>query len=94
MHDPFQISDPSNLTDADWVEINRLRLAFETGNQEAVQQAYRELGKDPVRYIRVMSAIYPNEVQASIKDAMAKRGLTEQDILDAAQKRESPARDQ
>ena len=94
MHDPFQIPDPSNLTDADWVEINRLRLAFETGNQEAVQQAYRELGKDPVRYIRVMSAIYPKEVQASIKDAMAKRGLTEQDILDAAEKRGSPARDQ
>ena len=40
-----------------------------------------------------MSAIYPNEVQASIKDAMAKRGLTKQDILDAARKRESPARD-
>lgn len=94
MHDPFQIANPSALTDADWVEINRLRKAFDTGNQEAVQQAYRELGKDPVRYIRVMSAIYPKEVQASIKDAMAKRGLTEQDILDAAQKRESPARDQ
>jgi hypothetical protein len=47
-------------------------MAFETGNQEAVHQAYRELGKDPVQYIRVMSAIYPNEVQASIKDAMAK----------------------
>ena len=94
MHDPFQIPDPSALTDADWVEINRLRKAFDTGNQEAVQQAYRELGKDPVRYIRVMSAIYPKEVEESIKDAMAKRGLTEQDILDAAQKRESPARDQ
>jgi len=37
-------------------------MAFETGNQEAMHQAYGELGKDPVRYIRVMSAIYPNEV--------------------------------
>ena len=68
MTEPFQITDPSSLTDADWVEINKLRMAFETGSQEALQQAFRELGKDPVRYIRVMSAIYPNEVRASIRD--------------------------
>jgi hypothetical protein len=94
MNEPFQIADPSALTDADWVEINKLRLAFETGSQEALQRAYRELGRDPVQYIRVMSAIYPNEVRASIKEAMAKRGLTKQDILNAVRRRENPARDQ
>lgn len=94
MDAPFHIADPAALTDAIWLEINKLRAAFETGGHEALQQAYRELGKDPVRYIRVMSAIYPNEVQVSMKDAMAKRGLTEQDILDAVRMRESPVRDQ
>jgi hypothetical protein len=94
MKELLQIANPSILTDADWLELNKLRTAFETGGQEALQRAYRELGKDPVRYIRVMSAIYPNEVQASIKDAVAKRGLTEQDILGGVRKRECPARDQ
>ena len=94
MNEPFQIAEASALTDADWVEINKLKLAFETGSQVALQQAYRELGRDPVQYIRVMSAIYPNEVRASIKEAMAKRGLTKQDILNAVRRRENPARDQ
>jgi hypothetical protein len=94
MNEPFQIADPSALTDADWTEINKLRVAFETGSPEALQQAYRELGKDPVQYIRVMSALYPSEVRASIREAIAKRGLTEQDILQAVRKRESPPRDQ
>jgi hypothetical protein len=28
------IKDPSELTDADWAEINKLRAAYETGGQE------------------------------------------------------------
>jgi hypothetical protein len=40
-----------------------------------------------------MIAIYPDVVRDALKDAMAKRGLSEQDILDAVRKRESPARD-
>jgi hypothetical protein len=87
------MSDSSTLTDLDWAEINKLRKAYETRDQEGPQQTYRELGKDPVRYVRVMSAIYPDVVRDALKDAMAKRGLSEQDILDAAQKRESHARD-
>jgi hypothetical protein len=89
----LEIADPSRLRDADWAEINKLRNAYETGGAPALQLAYRELGKDPVRYIRVMGALYPDEVRNSIKDALAKRGLTEQDILEAARKRESPTRD-
>jgi hypothetical protein len=94
MNELFQIANPAAINDADWAEINKLRAAFETGGQEALQKAYRELGRHPVQYIRVMSAIYPDEVQASIKDAVAKRGLTKQDILDAVRKRKSPVRDQ
>jgi len=90
----LDIADPSRLTDADWAEIKKLQNAYETGGQEALRAAYRELGKDPVRYMRVMGALYPDEVRNSIKDAMVKRGLTEQDILEAALERESPARDQ
>jgi hypothetical protein len=94
LKEQFQVSDPSALTDLDWAEIYKLRNAYKLRGQKGLDQAYRELGRDPVRYIRVMSAIYPNEVRNSITDAMAKRGLTEQDILDVVRKRESPARNQ
>jgi len=91
---PFDVVDPCGLTDADWVEINTLRRAYDAGGQKALTSAYRELGKDPVRYIRVMNAIYPAEVLAAIKDAVAKRGLTEQDIMEAVRNRPSRFRDQ
>lgn len=90
----LEIADPSRLTDADWAEINKLRNAFETGGAPALQLAYRELAKNTVLYLRVMGAFYPDEVRNSIKEAMAKRGLTEQDIPEAANTRESPDRDQ
>jgi hypothetical protein len=48
-----QVADPSALTDADWAEINKLRKAYETRGEEGLNEAYRELGKDPVRYVRV-----------------------------------------
>jgi hypothetical protein len=90
---PFDVVDPCGLTDADWTEINKLRRAYDAGGQKALTRAYRELGKDPVRYIRVMKAIHPVEVLAAIKDAVAKRGLTEQDIMKAVKSRASRFRD-
>ena len=89
-----QVADPSLLTDADWVEINKLKKAYESGSKDALHKAYRELGSNPVRYVRVMSAFYPSEVRASLKVAIAKRGLTEQDILQAVRRRETAAGDQ
>jgi hypothetical protein len=90
---PFDVIDPCGLTDGDWAEINKLRRAYNAGGQKALTRAYRELGKDPVRYIRVMKAIYPAEVLAALRDAVAKRGLTEQDIREAVKSRASRFRD-
>jgi hypothetical protein len=89
-----QVVDPSLLTDADWAELNKLRKAYEAGGKSALYKAYRELGSNPVQYVRVMSAFCPSEVRASIREAIAKRGLTGQDILQAVRKRESTPRDQ
>lgn len=91
---PFEVADPSRLTDSDWAEINKLRKAYQEGGKQALHKAYSELGRNPVRYMRVVSAFYPREVSESIRDAMVKRGMTVEDILELIRKRESPARDQ
>jgi hypothetical protein len=44
--------------------------------------------------MRVVSALYTREVRESIRDAMVKRGMTAEDVLELIRKRESPARDQ
>lgn len=89
----LEVTDPSRLTDDDWAEINKLRKAYQEGGKQALCKAYSELGKSPVRYVRVMSAFYPREVTESIRDAMAKRGLTVEDILEMIRIRADPAGD-
>jgi hypothetical protein len=85
------IKDPSELTDADWAEINKLRAAYETGGQEALSAALDELAHDPVRSIRVLAAFFPEMVRESIKDEMAEKGVTEDDIRELIRKLESPS---
>lgn len=88
--EPFEVADSSGLTDADWAEINKLRKAYETGGRKALRKAFDELSK----YARVVGALYPDEIRESIKDAMAEKGMTEEDIRELIRKLESPARDQ
>lgn len=83
--------DTSRLTDADWAELNKLRQAYRTGGQKALSKAMAELGEDPVRYIRVIGAYFPDKVREAIKDAMADAGMTEEDFHELRKKHESPA---
>jgi hypothetical protein len=92
--EPFEVADSSGLTDADWAEINKLRKAYETGGRKALRKAFDELSKDSIKYVRVVGALYPDEIRESIKDAMAEKGMTEEDIRELIRKLESPARDQ
>jgi hypothetical protein len=90
---PPKVIDSSALTDADWAEINKLRKAQREGRRSLVR-ALDELAKDLVRYCRVMEALFPGMMRNVLKDAMAERGLTAQDLCEMARKLESPARDQ
>ena len=92
--EPFEVEDSTGLTDADWAEINRLKRAYNSGGQEALSKAFEELGKDPVRYVRVVGALYPSDVREAIKDAVAEEGMSEDDLRELVRKLESPARDQ
>jgi hypothetical protein len=58
------------ITDADWAEANKLRRAYESGGNEALKRAYEELCKDPIRWVRVMSAFHSDYVRAKV-DAFA-----------------------
>src|SRR5262245_9115311 len=92
--EPPEIADTSSLTDADWAEINKLKRAYERGGDKPLELALKELRKDPVRYIRVIAAYFPNRVAEMLKDAMAESGITIEDIREMLRKAESPARDQ
>ena len=62
----LEVVDPAGLTDADWVEINRLKSLYETGGRNALSKALAELGEsDPVRSIRVLSAFFPETVRGA-----------------------------
>ena len=51
-----------------------------------------ELENNPVRAIRVIGAFFPTLVDETIKDVMADRGITEDDIRDMIQKAKKSVR--
>jgi hypothetical protein len=87
-----EIKDTSRLSDADWAEINKLRRAYDSGGDEALKRAYKDLCKgDPIRWVRVMGAYFPDYVREKLKDAMADLGMTIEDLRDMIRKSESPS---
>jgi hypothetical protein len=84
--DDLEIQDTSGLTDADWVEINKLRKAYKNGGTKAFASALDRLAKDPIRYAVVIGAFYPDMVRETIRDQMAEAGITEEDLRELIQK--------
>jgi hypothetical protein len=52
------------------------------------------LANDPIRYVAVVGAFFPDMIREAIKDAVAEAGMTEEDLREIARKGESPAPDQ
>jgi len=92
--EPFEVADPSGLSDADWADINRLRQAYKTGGKDALSEVLEELAQDPIRYIRVIGAIFSDVIREAIKDEMADLGIDEEDLRAVLRKIGSPARKQ
>ncbi|QIG91983.1 hypothetical protein [Bradyrhizobium sp. 6(2017)] len=91
----LEVVDSSHLTDADWAEINKLKHLAQTGGQKAISEAIKELSdRDPIRYVSVMAAFFPDMIRESIRDAMAEAGMDEDDLRELTRKLESPAREQ
>jgi hypothetical protein len=92
--DPFEVVDPSGLTDADWAEISKLQQAYKEGGKRALNKAMAALANDPIRYVAVVGAFFPDMIREAIKDSVAEAGLTEEDLREMVRKLESPAPDQ
>jgi hypothetical protein len=88
MADDFEVQDTSGLTDADWAEINKLRKAYEAGGRKAIDLALKKLAKDPIRFVAVIGALYPDMKREMIRDQMAEAGITEEDLRELIQKLE------
>ena len=85
------VADTSGLTDADWAEINKLSSAYEEGGRARLSKALDELTNgDPVRSVRILGAFFPDMIREVIKDAMAERGITEEELRELVRKLESP----
>lgn len=90
--DTFEVKDTSRLTDADWTVINALKRGYEEGGSPALDKALKQLADDPVLYTRIMGAFFPDEMRETLKDVMAAKGVTMEDLREIIEKAESPAR--
>src|SRR5205823_1307297 len=87
---PFeQPADTSGLSDADWAHLNKLKAAYETGGSKALSKAIGELATDPIRYVCVMGALFPEKINQKIRDSLAEHGITEEDLREMLRKAES-----
>ena len=41
--DPFEVVDPSGLSDADWAEINKLQQAYKEGGKRALNRRWQHM---------------------------------------------------
>jgi hypothetical protein len=79
------LEDTSSLTDADWVEINKLNRARKADGDEGLQKAFEQLLQhDPVRAARILGAFYPQG--RGLADQLAEHGLTVEDFREMIQK--------
>jgi hypothetical protein len=67
--DLVAVSDHPGLTDADWLEVNKLRSAYITGGNPSLGKALEDFCKrNAIAYIRVLNAILPNQIREALKE--------------------------
>jgi hypothetical protein len=68
--------------------------AYERGGQRAFSKALEKLAEDPIRYMRVVGALFPDKAREAVKDAMAELRITDEDLREFLRKLQSPASNQ
>jgi hypothetical protein len=66
----FEVVESSWLTDADWTEINKLQRVYKEGGKKALNEAMGALAKDPIRFVRVVGAFFPDMIRKTVRDAL------------------------
>jgi hypothetical protein len=74
--------DTSSLTDADWVEIDKLKHALQADGDEGLQKALEQLLRhDPASAARILGAFFsPRRIDEVLADELAEHGLTVEDF--------------
>ena len=81
--------DPSWLKDLDWVEVNKLRQAYDAGGEKALKKAMHDLlNKDAMQFARVMFAYLPDRGPKAVEDALEAMGYTLQELVELAKKKQ------
>ncbi|MCP1766330.1 hypothetical protein [Bradyrhizobium japonicum] len=94
-NEPLEVVDSSGLLDADWAEINRWRQVLLNTGLDGLAVTIDALSdRDAPQSGRILMALFPNMVREIVRDELASRGISQQDLLDAIRELESPARDQ
>jgi hypothetical protein len=89
--DHSEVVDSTDLTDADWAEINKLKKAYDAGGATALSAALDALReRDPIQTVRVLGAFFPDLVRETAKDTLAEQGITKEDLLELIQKFQNP----
>jgi hypothetical protein len=82
-----EIEDPSHLTDADWVELNKIRREYKRGGDAALLAAWKNLmARDIVRAGRIYGAYFPVRYREALLDKAAEMGPTEEDLKEMGRK--------
>jgi len=82
-------TESTTLETVVWAKINRLRDPYESGGSKALSKALDELAEaDPITFMHIMSAFFPDLVRERIKDDLAENGMTEDDMRELIQKLE------
>jgi hypothetical protein len=89
--DELGIEDTSLLTDAEWAEINKLSRAYKSGGEKALKKACLDLAEHPRQWVRVFGAFFPDKIREALKDAMARAGINEDDLIELDRKLQNPA---
>ena len=85
------VVNSSGLTDADWIEINKVRRAYERGGWDAFWSELETLGDDLIVKIKVVGAFFPDAIREAIEDELAESGLALEDLREFLKKNEALA---
>lgn len=78
---PVDVANDAGLTDFDRTELNVLRHAYESGGVDCLDKALAALADaNPIQYVRLMAALFPDAARETIRDVVAEAGLTIEDI--------------
>ena len=83
----LQVVDATDLTDAHWAAIDRVKRAYEVAGIDGFCDELERLSKgDVVFEVAIASAFFPAQIRAALMDVMADHGLTMEDLREILEK--------